>query len=256
MKIYESGISARKKCLGQKAKFKTYVCVLDEVYGLTLNQAFDVMVAELGSQLSFPLIKKDFTSLTVTIEDGTQYQLAHEIVLTKTGVETVPSNLLRYIFSRLFTIDALYIDEDDQFVDLTQKAANHIHNGYLDTSIKKTIFEYQPELLVEVFRFKKQYEGKEHNGDNLCGELANILCEFTPKRLLNNFEPLTQLIEKHGSRLVDEMCSYDSVKRYLTQTCGMKTRVTFEPPPFKELSISTNSCKDLKIENDALPGFL
>ncbi len=121
MLIYEANKSVFLKYSRRETPYLTYICVHETPEEVPVEIAFDEMCDMLKSKgLVFKNINRD--KFTIQMSNNDEYSLA--FAETNNGKKLV--NLLRYMFSRIFTIEALYIDEDGEIVDLTNRSKHDI----------------------------------------------------------------------------------------------------------------------------------
>lgn len=133
MEIYEIGNTVKARILEldpSEIKEKDYLCVLSNTC-LPVDQGVQQMIDKLPQR---EIKSIDWNNAVVTYKDGSTYTLATERVLKdKDNVIIVVSNLLRYIYSRDFTIDMLYFSKEEGIVDLSGSAVEDVQNRFVRT---------------------------------------------------------------------------------------------------------------------------
>lgn len=237
MKTFECGLSVKNLLRnGSESSAKTFVCILDAPQDYTMHTGMvamlDYIKATVGDDCEFT-----DQPYTIKIKNNT-YTLAHEVLATKTGVTHQPSGILRHVLSRIFTAEALYI-EDGAVIDLTQKGIQDIANNVL-RSIKDvySLVNTMPECIARMFEVRAMYQQLNFNGDT-----KYALEQCKPTRLLSDFVPLQRYIETDTVNKIQELFKFAGLKNYLIKHCGIQLNVMFastDEPFDTEQPISKN----------------
>lgn len=223
MKTYECGLSVADNLRRRLPGKITKVCVLDNYMQLTLEQAFDAMLDNIGRDKG--VIDKDRLSIS---SDKETFTLAHEISYDKHDNKIVsPANILRHVYSRDFTYQTLYID-NGEIVDIAS-ASEDIINRQLkcQNSFRKMMLR-DSSIITKVL-----YISAVHNwtlGRDILGEIR--------LGIPRDVEPIT------GSDVwIKKMCEQGAIKTFLSilnnsnalhhyfyNRCGLKESISFVPP--------------------------
>lgn len=222
MKIYECGQSVALQACNLPAKsYKTFACVVDNKS--TIEDAFSIMVAELG---------KEHTDMDINEQElmvrtpKAHYTLAHEKSYDKKGNKVLtPSNILRHVFTRTFTMGSLYINEDKEIVDLAE-ALRYIQSHTLYTIIPfEQLITWDNDVLMKTIFLKIKY------GYILDQTIDRVLQNFplSVKPLSGNNVWLDKLLMSHGHQFFVFLRNYNRVSKYLFTNSQLKLTATFTP---------------------------
>lgn len=228
MEIFEFGHSVLKKYLGDQVTKHTFCCVVEHPFEKTLQAAFEEMWHNLAREKNNLTV--DEKTLTVIDPEGNEYTLAHDIVIEKNKIVRVPNNVLRHVYSRQLTIHTLYIDENKEFIDLTQRAINDINacNIRLSSSyIERVLYAY-PDPVLEIIKLHGQ-------GYQMLDSIKRFIRNFWPEVPIADYGPYTEYFNKEYRKAMNFLDNYAcDFKRYLEKICGMKFEISFGNPVQKE----------------------
>lgn len=222
--MYECGLSVFNKVIGYDVKNKDYVYVLDNAAELSADQAF----AQLIELLKLQQIKiKERCQHYVIAENNDTYTFANERTYKNGTAIIKPCNILRHVFSRDFSIESLYVDENGQVVDLTNQALNDISNRSLNISNgadRKTLFQRGNEFLVDCLYYNIK------NNMHFVGGVEEFIYNFAPTSITKidgaNIK-LQEIIGDQCKQFLSLINNISNLHRYFYNVCGMKLTPTF-----------------------------
>lgn len=227
MKIYEYGASVEAKVIGRTFRVKkptNFVCVFEEHKQKDTEEYFALMRQELTAK-GIEIVKEIPELLLVVASNGDEYSLSHEKTVTDDGIKRKHSNILRFIYSLNFTKDAVYIDKDNQYVDLTGVGLKDIRNRKSRCiSTFSAEVKVNPDIWAEVIYNYIIY------GYSFPGEVHG----FARSKDILKLPPLEDkkgllgicLKERMGDTL-HFIKEYSLLQQYLEDVCGMEVCVMF-----------------------------
>ena len=162
--IYEVGGSVRDKLLGLESKDKDFVVVFDDI-SIGIDKAWDNLIYYLKNQ-GYEIFLETKSCYTIRAKFPEHHQhkgLVADFVIARNDLSygkdnrqpeiklgTIKEDLLR----RDFIVNTLYINEDNQIVDLTGKGISDIENKILRTplEVNKTLLD-DPLRIFRAIRF-------------------------------------------------------------------------------------------------------
>lgn len=223
MKIYESGKSVCKDLLGYKDnKNKNYVCVIDN-QSLPVEEAFIEMRKNL---YDLGIKEEDLLHLTISTENDT-YALAHERTFDRKGnIILTTSNLLRYLFTRNFSIETLYYNEDRELIDIMDATGDVVNQQLRSVLPYDTIISYDNNILLETMylRICKNWR---------LSQDIDAIWQYMPRTV----KPLTgentwfNKILKGAAinSIIHTIAHYDGLTKYFYAHSGMNITALFTP---------------------------
>lgn len=219
-KIYECGYSASMRRLKRIPLYRTYVCVTEEFCSDT-EDAFNDMLELLASK---DIIIKDIIKkfLYVVSNKGDIYTLSHEKVLdNKDKIQRVVSNLTRYVASCTFKKDAIYIDDEGQFVDIFGDALHYVDRYKLDAKKFPLLLENDPNMFIE-FLVSSIVEN--------FSVVSDIHYDIFDIRLVKktndmDYYMLTRLLDNFSKDTMQTIMRYSNFENYLFNICGLKYKI-------------------------------
>lgn len=224
MKIYEAGLSVMQQIRGGVSKSKqekTYVCVVDNIQ-TPLQEAFKQMLEHLAGKEN--VLNVDQDALTVVTNKGS-YQLAHERSINKTfDLVLLPSNMLRHVYTRSFTKDTLYLDENGEVVDLTNHAVDDIHNSILRAvqSFDLAISADNTVLVESIYQriwFGLRLHDNVHHYYNYFPK--------TVKPIIGENATITKILEARYNNFDNLLRDYPELNAYFRKHCTLRLKPTF-----------------------------
>lgn len=162
--IYEVGGSVRDKLLGLESKDKDFVVVFDDIT-IGIDKAWNNLIYYLKNQgyVIFLETKSCYTVRARFPEHHQHKGLVADFVIARNDLSYGKDNrqpeiklgtIKEDIFRRDFTVNTLYINEDNQIVDLTGKGISDIENKILRTplEVNKTLLD-DPLRIFRAVRF-------------------------------------------------------------------------------------------------------
>jgi len=162
--IYEVGGSVRDRLLGLESKDKDFVVVFDDI-SIGIDKAWDNLIYYLKNQ-GYEIFLETKSCYTIRAKFPEHHQhkgLVADFVIARNDLSygkdnrqpeiklgTIEEDLLR----RDFIVNTLYINEDNQIVDLTGKGISDIENKILRTplEVNKTLLD-DPLRIFRAIRF-------------------------------------------------------------------------------------------------------
>lgn len=220
MTIYEYGESIMKKIIGSPLKNKTFVCATDTYTSDTIDSMFVKMKDIVSNTVSVKHIDENKKLITDT--SGNTYVLATEKLITKNNIEYRPTSLMRFMLTRTFTKDCLYVNENNEVIDIINGALKDITNYSLVPQINfEEEYKLNGNLAAEVM--KSMIEDK-FRPNNIIGNVLNYVIPYKP---ITDPTLLSDLFNQNGNEFLKIMHKYKSLTKYFTEYCDIKFGILF-----------------------------
>jgi hypothetical protein len=223
--LYEQGESVAKKVLRKSTRCKTYAYVADESENIA--KAFGEMLEYVTTNADENIIKVDEANLTITVSGGNEYSLCHEIVDDKKNFKK-PCNIIRYVSLKIYTKDSLYIDENNEVIDVTHRGINDLSNncvGFVQ-GFNETVGRY-PNIIPEILLNWLGYGTNDISSD-ISRNISEIP-ESTPCFDITTASAKNLLDYKIAFRLMNNLSDRSMTYNYLTKRCGLTFNCSFNP---------------------------
>jgi hypothetical protein len=223
--LYEQGESVAKKVLRKSTRCKTYAYVADESDNIA--KAFGEMLDYVTANANESIIKVDEVNLTVTVSGGNEYSLCHEVVDDKKNLKK-PCNIIRYVSLKIYTKDSLYIDENNEVIDVTHRGINDLSNncvGFVQ-GFNETVGRY-PNIIPEILLNWLGYGTNDISSD-ISRNISEIP-ESTPCFDTTTASAKNLLDYKIAFRLMNNLSDRSMTYNYLTKRCGLTFNCSFNP---------------------------
>lgn len=237
--IYECGLSIYTRLSGNAPLQRDYVCILENPDDLTADQAF-VKLLEILKDKEIKI--KERCQHYIIAENNDTYTFANDRIYDASGIVTVkPSNILRHVFSRDFTVQSLYIDETGQTVDLTNQALNDIQNFRLMVNnglTYKDLFKRNVDFLIDALYYRITQRL------TFAGHLEEYIYSMNTDHLAKvdgSHPKIKKLIERDSKEFISVINSITNVSRYFYNVCGMKLIPSFGHPIEEEKPMTLKS---------------
>lgn len=232
---YIGGESVKMNMIGFYMPATTYICVLEEPDDKTIEEGFLALEQYVTNELGLIIKQIIPNRYTVIVENNDEYTLAHEIKYDDKSpypVKCQPSNILRHMNSRPFTMDTLYMDEQGQLVELINCAKDDIGRMYYrnQSPFYPMVYNY-PEIIVDVLHGKitQHCRYSDDIESTFYRSMRNV------KAFINEGKTkakLTELFHKdYFMTTTNHIRDYEGLRYYLTNNCGLSLQPMVEPPP-------------------------
>lgn len=230
MEIYEIGQTVLSRITGgsksnKNTKKTNYVCILDDTQQ-SLSSAYCKMLQELSK--TEDIISSDMDKLLVSTPNK-NYTLAHERIFKKGKEICIPSNLLRYIYTRNFNIDTLYIDKNNEIVDITNSLSEINHSELRAIIPFNEAITCNNEILFKALYLRL------FMGYSFANNIEFFLVNFpeTVKPLSGTSFYFNKILKAEGfnglHKINKYMHYYSGLERYIKDFSGLDVSATFTP---------------------------
>lgn len=249
---YIGGESIKMGMIGFYMPATTYICVLEEPDDKTIEEGFLMLEQYVTNELGLIIKQIIPNRYTVIVENNDEYTLAHEITYddkSPYAVKCQPSNILRHMNSRPFTMDTLYNDERGELVELINCAKDDIGRMYYrnQAPFYPMIYNY-PELIIDVLHGKitqhcKYSEDIETTFYRSMRNVKAFINENKTKAKLN------ELFHKdYFMTTTSHIRDYEGLRYYLVNNCGLSLQPITEPPPHIIMEDDSGYFKDPQLK--------
>jgi len=232
MKIYEAGHSVANRVVHKLNKTNNYICSFEQETTAPIDHTFLEMQKSL-EQGGFNIVTIDNKTYTVTDSRGDTYTLIHERKFTaKDEVECVNSNILRYIFTRPFTRDCLFVNDDGEITDLTHRALHHVEEQRIATQTNfADEIRCNNDIILQCVDFlvSERYRMDDRIIETFFGTLR------TTQRINAEHPLLKKMLNDNTQRFLRVISDYGGLQDYFYKTCGMTIGLNFNPLPPVEI---------------------
>lgn len=228
MKIIEAGLSVAYRVLNghNNGKTKTYVCVPEDTQK-PLMHLFKEMQEEVIGLSNIDSIDED--RLTVISKNKQiTYTLSHEVIIDNNFNKTVlPSNLLRYLYSRVFSIETLYIGDHNEIIDLRDASTDAVNRNLVPITNYKNLLigDYNTLLTTLDLWYLKNYRPSTQVEDILYETIPYLVEPINSDNKM--FKYILESIDT--SLLKNKIGGYPFLDVYFNKVCGLKFEVVFKP---------------------------
>lgn len=222
MIVYKSGDFVLNRLINDYiVKNKEYVCSDESFDTDTLDEKFEKMKR-------FVIQKKEIETENtqdyfITTKDGEKYILATEIVFDKNGEKTVQKGtFLKYALVQPFTKDAVFIDEKDEFVDISGRGLNDIKCQRLAClGDFKQLYKHNPNIIISILDY---ICNKSWNED---GDIYSVLENVIPTKVNFDKELFLNIVNQNPEQCGEYIKNRYALYKFLFVEFNLKAKFDF-----------------------------